>query len=152
MECFQLAFKESSSGLLPHLDFCRLSEYRLSRVCPGFLKGTIAWDFRTLFFHKLVPSTQSPDSHSKIFSSSVAISLSYWHFKKKICMYKTRKFLNLRVLYMEIFESVCIETRRLENMNSFALQNLRVSIHKDFWNTAIKFCIKKFKIPILKAV
>ena len=27
---------------------------------------------------------------------------------------------------MEIFESPCIETRRLENMNSFALQNLRV--------------------------
>ena len=45
--------------------------------------------------------------------------------------------------YMDIFESPCIETRRSENMNSFALQNLRVSLHKDlwisvYWNTEIQ--------------
>ena len=39
---------------------------------------------------------------------------------------------NFCVLCMEIFESPCIETWRLENMNSFALQNLDVSIHGDF--------------------
>ena len=30
----------------------------------------------SVFFHKSVPSNQSPDSQPKIFSSSVAISLS----------------------------------------------------------------------------
>jgi len=95
-----------------------------------------------------------PDSHPIIFSSSVAISPSYWPFKKKsacikhgsfwISMFQytdifespcieTRRFKKVCVLYMEIFETPCIETWRFKNMNSFASQNLHVSIHGDFW-------------------
>jgi len=100
-----------------------------------------------------IGSTQSPDSHPKIFSSSVAISLSYWPLNKKsVCIkhgsflismfqymdifespcIETRRLKNFCVLYTEIFESPCIETWRLENTNRFALQNLHVSIHGDF--------------------
>jgi len=45
---------------------------------------------------------------------------------------ESRRLKNLCVLYTEIFESPCIKTWRLENMNSVALQNLHVSIHGDF--------------------
>ena len=45
---------------------------------------------------------------------------------------ETRRLKNFNVLYTQIFESPCIETWRLENKNSFALQNLHVSIHGDF--------------------
>ena len=102
------------------------------------IKETVAWDFWALFFiNWLHPS---PDSHLKIFSSSVAISPSYLlaFYKKTACIkhgsfwismfqymdifespcIETRRFKNFWVLYTEIFESPCIETRRLEYMNS----------------------------------
>ena len=68
------------------------------------------------FFHKLVVPTQSPDSHPKIFSSSVAISPSYWPFQ-----------------YTDIFESPCIETQRFK-ISVFYTRiffNLRVLKHGD---------------------
>ena len=69
-------------------------------------------------------------------------------------MYKTQKNLNLHIsihgnfwisvylnteikkfmwFFTQIYQSSCIETWRLENMFSLALQNLLVSIHGNFW-------------------
>jgi len=116
------------------------------------IKGTVAWDFWTLFFCKLVVP------------GPLIYTLNYFHhllrfhrvigFLKKMACIKhgsfwismfqytdifespcieTQIFKNFCVLYTRIFESLCIEKWRLENMNSFALQNLLVSIHGDFW-------------------
>ena len=132
---------------------------------PAFLlhvKWTVAWDFWTLFFPQ-IGSTQSPDSHPKVFSSFDVISLSYWPYKKKsMCIkhgsfwismfqytdifesqWKTLRFKNFFVLNMEIFEYSCIETGILENMNSFALQNLCVHYTKIFESPCIE--IRRFK-------
>jgi len=87
----------------------------------------------SVFFHKLVVPSP-PDSHPKIFSSSVAISLSYWPFKK-ICVYKKQRFLVLLVL-------------KHGDWKIWTVLTYKTSVFKP----EIKFCVKKFKIPILKSL
>ena len=71
----------------------------------------------------------------------------YMEISESPCI-ETWRFKNFCVLYMEIFESPCIETRRFKNMNSFALQNLHVSIHGDFWISMYP-CIETRRFKIL---
>jgi len=105
---------------------------RPTRWCPPvqfnnlFLKRDISMRFWTLFFHTLVVPVPSPLIHTlKYFHH-----LLWFHWviflKKKLACIKHGSFLIFVFQYTHIFESLCIETWILENMKSFALQNLRV--------------------------
>ena len=101
----------------------------------NYLKGTVAWDFRTRFFHKLV--VPSPLIHTLQCFHHLLRFHRVIGLKKKICLYKTRKFLNLHdsihgYFWISVYWNtkiqnfLCFKPRRFLNLHVLKLRDWKI--------------------------
>ena len=70
-----------------------------------------------------------------------------WFALQNLHVFNTWRFLNLRLLKYGESKISMFKHRRFLNIHVLKHGDSKISM---FWNTSIKFCLKKFKIPILK--